>query len=621
MVVERRTKRDLVDELERLRERVAVAEASQSLGAGLSLFTAALEGVPSGVSISAQGGGIRWANKALEMMLGRPRSQIIGTALFDYWYHGYSESEMDSLKLLWSGELERHSYDRLLQRSDDKPFWAEVTTSIIADPSTGERWMLRVVQDDSQRQQNEEELRAHREQSHAVLESITEGVCVFRGRQRLFVNRAFVEMLGHAGVEDALRGSAADFLPDADRRRVERDEALEPGRRLEEAMVRRADGSQIHAVVSIARTVFEGLPAWVAVLRDITLRMRARLALEASERRYRSLFEAAPMGITILDDHGVIDDCNPAFEEMTGMPADQIRGHNVRYFTELPPGRKRARSFERLAAGEIEMYESERLWTAPNKNIEWVEFRTAAVRDREGRFEHAISINRDITGRKRMERQRQELYWRLAASKEEQSRELAKELHDEIGQLLTGLRLQLERGTNASTRAALEIAGELMDRVRSLSLDLRPSSLDDLGLVAALRNLIERFKDRTGVRVELKHNDADFRLAPEVGVAAFRIVQEALTNVARHSGAASATVTLTLEDEVLTARIEDRGHGTTRRLGSSPDDAESTGLSGMYERALALGGDLRFTSDPGQGAVVEAVLPINVGAAGAGFAG
>jgi PAS domain S-box-containing protein len=470
--------------------------------------------------------------------------------------------------------------------------------------------MLRTVLDATERHQNQEQLRSQREHSQAVLESMSEGVCVFRGSQRLLVNSAFIEMMGHANEAECLASTSLDFLPDEDRRRVERGESLVAGRRVAESSVRREDGSEIYCAVSIARTLFDGLPASVAVLRDATARLRARQDLQASERRYRGLFESAPMGITILDENAIIQDCNPAFAAMVGLPLEEIKSQRISSFTKLPPGRTPGRSMERLAKGEIDSYDSERIWAAPNPDIEWIEFRNAAVRAPDGSFEFAFSLARDITQRKRTERQRQELYWRLTESKEEQSRELAKELHDEIGQHLTGLRMQLERGTPSAIDIAIEITDELIGRVRSLSLDLRPPSLDDLGLVAALRSLVERFTERTEVEVEFIHNNADFVLSPETSIAAFRIVQEALTNVARHSGASSAMVTLLLEDGELTARIEDGGCGTTRQLGSAPGDAESTGLSGMYERALALGGDLRFTSAPGEGTIVEAVLPV-----------
>lgn len=204
---------------------------------------------------------------------------------------------------------------------------------------------------------------------------------------------------------------------------------------------------------------------------------------------------------------------------------------------------------------------------------------------------------------------------RLLEVQETERRNLARELHDEIGQLLTGLTLILERSKRLSPDASIAcvseaqaLAAELLARVRNLSLDLRPAMLDDLGLLPALLWHFERYTASAGVKVAFSQRGLEGRRFPaDIETAAFRIVQEALTNVARHSGAYEATVTITADDTLLTLAIEDRG------AGFDPDtvfrDERSSGLIGLRERARLSSGWVTLTSVRGSGTRLSAELP------------
>jgi signal transduction histidine kinase len=204
---------------------------------------------------------------------------------------------------------------------------------------------------------------------------------------------------------------------------------------------------------------------------------------------------------------------------------------------------------------------------------------------------------------------------RLLEVQETERRNLARELHDEIGQLLTGLTLILERSKRLSPDASIAcvseaqaLAAELLARVRNLSLDLRPAMLDDLGLLPALLWHFERYTASAGVKVAFSQRGLEGRRFPaDIETAAFRIVQEALTNVARHSGAYEATVAITADDTLLKLAIEDRG------AGFDPDrvfrDERSSGLIGLRERARLSNGWVTLTSIRGSGTRLTAELP------------
>ncbi len=216
--------------------------------------------------------------------------------------------------------------------------------------------------------------------------------------------------------------------------------------------------------------------------------------------------------------------------------------------------------------------------------------------------------------RERRLRERLERHSRMVVeAQERERRRIARELHDEIGQTLTGLKLTLEDHDRLSSEEAAsrlerarELAVELLHRVHDLSLDLRPAILDDLGLQPALSWLTERYRDQTGVHVALQCSGLDGRLRSELETAAYRIVQEALTNVARHAGVDRAAVACTLEDGLLRVEVVDGGRGFL--VGAVPV-GQSSGLAGMEERARSTAGRISVTSTVGRGTTVVAELP------------
>jgi PAS domain S-box-containing protein len=226
-------------------------------------------------------------------------------------------------------------------------------------------------------------------------------------------------------------------------------------------------------------------------------------------------------------------------------------------------------------------------------------------------IENARLFEQVRAGRERL----QALSHRLVEVQEIERRGIARELHDEIGQLLTGLKLVLEMSTGvkadtlkARLAEAQALVNELMARVRDLSLNLRPAMLDDLGLLPALLWHFERYTAQANVRVDFQHSGLEGRLTPGIETAAYRIVQEALNNVARHAGVTEATVRLWVDQDTLNVQIQDQG------AGFDPDATlaatTSIGLVGMRERAALLGGSLTVESAPGAGTRVTAELPL-----------
>ncbi len=205
----------------------------------------------------------------------------------------------------------------------------------------------------------------------------------------------------------------------------------------------------------------------------------------------------------------------------------------------------------------------------------------------------------------RQNNQLRQLSQQVILAQENERRRLALELHDEVGQIITGLKLILEQAAAEPVSRipqALGVTNELMQRVREMSLDLRPTVLDDFGLCAALDWLFKRFSKQTGIVIH--HNIdplSEQRFEKAIETAVFRVTQEALTNLARHAGVKEASVTLTIDPNSLLISISDAGKGFD--LKKRPG-LESSGVSGMAERVSLAGGNFNIQTGPGEGTLI-----------------
>jgi signal transduction histidine kinase len=237
----------------------------------------------------------------------------------------------------------------------------------------------------------------------------------------------------------------------------------------------------------------------------------------------------------------------------------------------------------------------------------------------------AVVITQDITERKRAaealeaaNHQLRILSRQLFHIQEEERRHLARELHDEIGQTLTAAKINLkiiapDVPTKSTRRLddSIQLLDQLLRQVRQLSLDLRPPLLDELGLVPTLRWLVDQQAQRAGLRVTFTANVDGLELAPDVQTACFRVAQEAITNIIRHSGAKKFTVALRREEERLWLSVRDDGAGFDPAviLQNAAQDS-SLGLVSMKERALLVHGGLEVHTAPREGTEIRAWFPL-----------
>jgi signal transduction histidine kinase len=306
-----------------------------------------------------------------------------------------------------------------------------------------------------------------------------------------------------------------------------------------------------------------------------------------------------------------------SLDELLGMTPAQFFAHD------LSAAKTRWRGF--FDQGRLHTETDERRLDGTSLRIEGDYM---VIYDDRGRIAGHFGIQRDVTDRHHAaeqvlasQQQLRALAVRLQRVREEERTGIAREIHDELGQALTGLKLDIAWMKDRLPRdhEVREQCGSIIERidgtlraVRRIATELRPSLLDQIGLAAAIEWQGQEFGARTGTEVVLELSPADERLPGDLSSSAFRILQESLTNVARHARASRVTIRLIQTAELLALHVADDG------IGISAEQLEGTGslgLLGMRERAQACGGTLRISGRPGAGTTVSLRVPLTEGAA------
>lgn len=366
--------------------------------------------------------------------------------------------------------------------------------------------------------------------------------------------------------------------------------------------------------------LFEQSQRYVAELeKRIAERKRAEAALRESEERYRELFENAKDAIYVHDLDGIYLKVNRAAETLSGYTRDEIVGHNLSEFVVEEHVRNVRHSFcTKLAKRGETTYELDVI--AKDGRRVPVEVSSRAIYEN-GKMIGVQGMARDITERKLAEDTLLMFSRRLIEAQEDERRRIARELHDQIGQVLTAVKMNLSTvqqlcnsaEAESHVKENLEAIDEALRLVRDLSVDLRPPVLDDLGLATALRWYVDRYARRTGLNVDVivELPDENERFSRDLETACFRIAQEALTNVVRHASASQIIVQLAKEDDFLFLLVKDDGVGfEPESLRKRSPRAATLGLIGMQERAHAAGGTVDVESAVSRGTEIRLKLPL-----------
>jgi PAS domain S-box-containing protein len=347
---------------------------------------------------------------------------------------------------------------------------------------------------------------------------------------------------------------------------------------------------------------------------------RTRIIAGGDEQNLTDLLELLYDAIVVRDADSVILYWNRGAERMYGWTAAEAEGHVTHelFQTEFPE------SFEELhkTLFETGAWEGELAHrTKDNKRL-LVESRQVLQRDERGQPRRILEVNRDITARREAEESLRNLSARLLQLQDEERRRIARELHDTTGQSLAALAIHLsavneriagkDPAASEILREALGLSQEASDQTRTLSYLLYPPTLDFSGLKSALEWFADGFTQRSKIKVDLDLALGEDRLPQSLETALFRIVQESLTNMYRHSGGTLATVRGRRQGNVVSLEISDNGKGIPPEFLASlsgPRGQAGVGIRGMKERARQLGGKLRIRSND-SGTAIMVALPI-----------
>ena len=381
-----------------------------------------------------------------------------------------------------------------------------------------------------------------------------------------------------------------------------------------ETVALRADGSRFPIHLAVSQFQLPDGPANIAFLTDISERREAEAALRESEERHRSIIEQLNDVYYRTDRDGRITMLSPSAAHLYGFAStSEMIGQPIESLWEDPS--QRAVLLAALREhGFVRDYETTAV------KADGTPFTIAVsshrVHDASGAPDGVEGIIRDMTDRKQSEAALRALARHLDSVREEEHTRIARQIHDELGQALTALRLdlawvggKLPKGNSVLRRridAAVALTDETIAVGQRIVGELRPPILDDLGLAPAVEWYVQRLAKRSGLHIEFDAGAEEPVVPDHLAIAAYRIVQEALTNVARHAQATHAWVRLGERDGAVTIEIRDDGQGLSEEVSGDP---HSFGIVGMRERAAAQGGELVIASSPGAGTTVRVTFP------------
>ena len=510
-----------------------------------------------------------------------------------------------------------------------------------------------------ERQRAAEALRQSEERFRAIVETSPECVKLVSSEGTiLHMNAAGLAMVGAPSVEAVVGQSAYDLVVPEDRERF---------RAFNEKVCRGEKGSlefEISSLLGARRQMDtravplrqpDGQVVQLAISRDVTVRKRA----ERTTGLLAAIVDSSDDAIISKNLNGVITSWNRAAERLFGYLADEAIGQHI---TLIIPADRRGEETEilaRIRRGErVDHFETVRI--RKDRTLLDISLTISPVKDLNGTVTGASKVARDITDRKRAEEalresenrfrtlserldsevrartrelelrnadvmrqseQLRELSWQMLRIQDEERRHIARELHDSAGQLLTVLAMNLSTLIRKaqeeapelaeSAEEARELVHQLTNEIRTNSYLLHPPLLDEEGLQSAISWYVRGLTERSGLEIAFKISEGFGRLPREMELAIFRLVQESLTNIHRHSGSKRATIEISRTPEQVLLEVRDEGRGISReKLADIQSRGAGFGIRGMRERARQFGGEMSIESS-GKGTLFRVTIPVS----------
>ena len=571
-----------------------------------------------------QDGWVKFCNPKSVEISGYGEKEQMGRPFIEFMDPDHRDLIMKNYTRRVAGKPSPERYEITFIHKDGRPRFLLLNTRLITwddRPAS-----LVFATDITEKKLVQEALRESEGRYRTLFEATEEGVFIISEAGRVIdINQACRKLFGFKKTDDLNGYYASDFYVSQEHRRAFVKAIHQKGFvHTFEATYRRFNGTSFQGVVSATlQRDDQGRPLFMGIIRDMTERRKAEGALRESELKYRSLIETTDTGFVILDERGKVVDANPNYVRLTGNRRLQdILGRGVEEWTEENERAKnRSAVRECLRRGFIRgleiNYRDSRGRRTP------VEIDATVVKDSEGR--RIFSLVRDITQRKETERalkasrgELRSLSEHLQTILEKEKKEISRRIHDDLGQQLTALKMDVfwltqrlspdQPALSEKTKAMSRLIDGTIHTIQKISRELRPPLLEHLGLTATLEWQLKDFQNRTGLKGSLTIIPRQLTLDPEDSTLIFRLVQEMLTNIIRHSQAQAVRITLKKMENLVRLLVSDDG------LGITPDrinDPHSLGLIGLRERVYARGGTIKIRGIPQGGTKIAVEIPLN----------
>jgi PAS domain S-box-containing protein len=604
----------------------AKKEAEERLRESEKKYRRLVENAQEGIWRIDAAGNTIFVNERMAEMLGYSVEEMLGQPISRFTDESGAEKARRNFELRKQGLREQFDFEFL--KKDCSRLHAIIEDTPIFDDDGNFAGALGCIIDITRRKQAEEALRASEEKYRRLFDASNDAIFAHaavtdREAGRFSeVNEVACRMLGYTR-EELLKLSVADIgdPEKAGEFPVRREKLRAEKQILFETTLVTKNGRKIPVEVSSRLFELGGRTTVLSVVRDITERQRAQKALEAERHRLFSLLDELPAFVYLVAPDYSIRFANRVFREDIGQPAGKLCHELLR---QRPTPCEECPTFEVFRTGKQQSFEWSRF---DGRTYQIYEY---SFTDVDG-SPLVLVLGADITTRKQAEEQLQEseknlryLASQLLNAQERERRRISRELHDELGQSLLVLKLQLQaiakeqgkarhHGVKEDLGDVIAYVDGVVDNVRRLSRDLSPTVLEDLGFSAALKRLLEGFQKHYDLQeFSLDLDEIDSLMSPEAKINIYRVFQECLTNIGKYAQAGRVAVSIKKRKGQILFQVEDNGKGfnMAQVLGASVS-SRGLGLAAMEERVRMLGGSLKLRSREGSGTKISFTIPIN----------
>jgi PAS domain S-box-containing protein len=590
--------------------------AEQALRLSEAKFATAFRASPHAMTItSLKDGRFIDVNASFERQSGYSRDEVLGKTVLDI---GLWADSADFAAVMAESLKRQKVTGREVRLRTKSGRIVQAIYSMEVIHVDGEVCALAAGEDITERLEIERALRESEAKFRLVADTVNAAIWLLQDYRFVYFNKEFERVTGYSREELLLMDPwdmvEPDFRAESSARAQARLAGEPAPSRYQFAIVTKS-GEKRWIDFSAAVTEFNGKPAILASALDITATRRAERELKEHAMYMDALVSNVPLGIVIKDEQQRVRFCNPAFEHMFQYSQAEIQGRNLDDLIAPHDWREAKQLSDAVQDGGAVHTTARRR----RKDGTFIDVELYGVKVFSGSsFLGAFAIYQDITERRKSEEKLIALRNRLARAQEEERARIARDLHDDTGQRLALLSIDLEQLKQVSMQlksslteqleALVKAASEITSDVHNVSRRLHPSQVELLGLPAALSNFCKDFAARNGMEIVFVDSGSRQKPPQDAALCLFRVAQEAIRNVQKHSGTQRALVQLDEVGGSMRLCVSDQGTGFDP---DSADFAPGLGLLSMQERLHSLGGELFVHARPGGGTCIEACIPLS----------